>query len=277
MLLDLYIKERKLNRTEYLEEHSDHYRSIVFEATTVRNWFNGNNPFPLKHLKGFVDELEVDRGELEYVAGRNPFKPTEEELEEWSEDEGGVGRLLSFYIGLNHAMPVTHYIKNVSRPVTQDGLSWNTVQSWFTGTNPFRLKHLKWLVGDLNVPKMELEKVYGRDPFTLTDQDLDAFSREKGKVGKLFDFYINLNYGLFRIPYLKKSSDYLKSQGLNWGTVNTWCNGNVSFLPKHLKGFAEELGIPPDYVKRVTGVDIGGVVTAKEELDAAFVGYLAND
>jgi len=144
-----------------------------------------------------------------------------------------------------------------------------------SGDSRFPLLPLKHFVEELKVPKDELEKVCGRNPFEVTEEELEEWSMDRKGIGKLFRFYADLNYGVNISEYLRKHSEHIKSEELRVETVTTnWLVGATTFPPKHLKGLANELEIPPDYVQRVTGVDLGEVKTTAEELDAAIAEFL---
>ena len=255
----------------YLRD-SEYVKKNKKNPEQIKSWFPSSRieRIPLGYLYGLVDELEIPEEELEAVCGRDPFTPTESELESWSRDKKrGVGKLLNFYIGLRHAMPTVNYIREVSYPVTQEGLRWGTVHGWFMGNNSFRLKHLRRLVDELKVPADELEMVCGRDPFTPTEDELEKWNKEKGGVGKLLEFYINLNHGLFRTQYLESNSEYVRSNNIPTNTLNGWFSGNSTCPEEHLEGLAEEIGVPPELVKRVTEVDLDDLVVdiSREKLE----------
>ena len=267
-LLEFYIDLKYgASKRKYIKELSNYSKVSGKRPKGIGNWFIGSVPFPIKHLKGFVDELEVPQEELEQVCGRNPFKPTEEELEEWSE-----GNLLSFYVKLRDGVTTNSYIKNCDL-VKSGKINYNTLNSWWNGNNRFILKYLKHFVDELEVPGGELEHVCGRDPFTPTADELEEWSREK-RVGKLFSFYIDLHYGITVKSYLEDHSKYREQEGISLDLTADLFYGEADFPPEHLKGFADELGIPPEYVKRVSGIDVTEVRSAGEELGELLGGFL---
>ncbi len=264
MLLEVYINSKGYSRERYLSEESEYIQREGLNVNTVRSWFKGNTPFRLKHLKGLVDELGVSDEHLHYVASRDPFEPTEGELEEWSKDEKKFRRLFIFYAGLRYGLSAKGFICEASNYVKKEGLrSLSVHTSWVQGLAPFPLKHLKGLVNELKIPDDVLKKVCGRDPFTPTEEELKSWSEDNRGLRYLFKFYTSLKHGMLPPVYFREHSEYVQSEELNWGTVcGVWSYGQ-SIPPQHLKGLANELEIPPDYVQRVTGVDIGEVVVSE--------------
>jgi len=194
---------------------------------------------------GSLEEIVLTREQLEEIR----------EVQEESKHSRGVGVLLIAY-GEEIVPGKWIYFREHS-PYVTEFLNIETFRTWIDGLHQFPLKHMKGLVDELGVSDEHLHYVAGRDPFTPTDEELERWSGIKEGIGKLFSHYINLNLGMFARQYLIKESEYVKGRELNPKTVMAgWFSGNCTFPVEHLKGFAEELGVPSDYVKRVTGVDI---------------------
>jgi len=370
MLLDLYIREKGHSRGGYLSDHSEYVKREGLNHSTTSMWFMGISQFHLKHMKGLAGELEVYREELEFVVGKNPFEVSEKDLEGWSKEKGGVGKLFEFYISLNYAKTLGKYLINNSKHAKGIGVTVNMMRYWFSGNNifpiehlkafadeigvpydqvkrvccvdleegitreqleemrreqidtpdkgigmllgayirtrgdsvleylrgsrvvkdyklnvgtvsnkfgggaPFRLRNLKGFVDELEVDQEELKYVIGRNPFEVSEEDLKGWSQEKGGIGKLFEFYIDLSRGVGPTAYSRDISDYVKETRVSESTVMKWFYGISPFPPQHLKGFAEELEIPYDQVKRVTDVDIDEVRSAGEEMDGLLGAFL---
>jgi len=241
-------------------------------------------------LKGLVDELDipyeqvkrvscVDLSKVEYkeeLTRTEQLKNFRKEQEENKYDKG-IGMLLDRYMRDNK-ISRDRYLRESSKYIRDNKINAPAAASWINGRNKFPLKHMNGLADELGVDKDELEFVAGRNPFEVTEEELERWSVNKNGIGKLFRFYISLNYGTSVRQYLKNESECVEMANLIYSSVrNNWFNGNNPFPPEHLKGFAEEIGVPPDYVKRVTGVDLEEVKTTAEELDTALVGYLANE
>ena len=366
MLLDAYIRAKGYNRMDYLEEHSEYVRNGGINNNTANGTFSGTNPFRLKHLKAFVDELGVSEKYLRFVAERDPFTPTVDELEKWGREDGFF-ELIFHYVDLRFGIPVKNYVEESSQYCKDHEVSYTAFHKWVSCYSPPNLKHLKGVVDELEIPERELEKVCGRnlfkvteddlekwnqadkgllelfnfyinlnfgvgisayfedsayvkserlrdrtvwawidrkscprkhlyglmkevgipedelvkvynmDPFRLTEEDLDRWSDEKGGIRRLFELYVDSRFGVSVTNYFRNHSPYASSNALGVATINPWFNGNNPFPPQHLKGFAEEIGVPLDYVKRVSGVDLEEVKTTAEELDTAMAGYLTDD
>ena len=132
---------------------------------------------------------------------------------------------------------------------------------------------MKVLVDELEVDQDELEFVVGRNPFEPTEEELERWSQIKDGMAKLFDFYIDLNYAILTMTYLKRSR-YVEGINLKAESIRSGLYKRGRVAPQHIKGLAEEIGVPPEQVKRVTGIDIGEVKTTAEELDAAIAEFL---
>ncbi len=376
-LLGFYIRTRKKSAiSPYIRDQSKYLRDNNIAHVTASSWFYGRAYFPLKHLKGLVDELEVDKGDLEFVAGRNPFEVTEEELDGWKDGKGGLRNLFAFYINLNYGLKYMDYLRDKSEYVKEmdvgirtivsqiykktispqhlkgfaeevgippeqvkrvtgidieeiveltrgeileemresqeeskhskgigsliteriynlghnkkeyfdkrspylktERVNPLTIRSWIIGANPFPLKYMKGLVDELEVDQGELEYVAGRNPFEPTEDELDEWSREKIVKG-LIEFYISLRHGTNITEYLRDVSDFLEDKDISPSTFSGYLYGHLQFPPQYLKGVAEELEIPPEQVKRVTGVDITKVRSVGEEMDELLGGFLVDE
>ena len=240
-LIDVYINVRyNLDRKNYLEKESEIVKNEKLNINTAFGWFSGQYRFPLKHLKIFVDELQIPLEEVIAVnKGKNPFKA---DLEEIKKSENPIGKLIDFYIDLNYGISRDNYLRKENEKVKQEKFNKNTTYSWFSGDNPFPLKYLKSFVDELQVPLEEVITVNnGKDPFK---PDIEEFKKTKNPIGRLIYFYIDLNHGMDRENYLRKGSETVKHWKLNTNTANNWFISDHPFPLKYLKGFVDELQIP---------------------------------
>jgi len=169
------------------------------------------------------------------------------DLEEIKKAKNPFGELIRYYIKQKHGLDRYNYLKHKSQIIEKDGLKINTLYSWIKENfdSQFRLKYLKELIDELQIPLEEVVKVNnGKNPF---EADLEKFKNTRCPVGKLIDFYIDLKYGLSRRNYLKNESMTVKKEKLNIKIID-WINGGVHFPLRYLKSFVEELQIPLEEV-----------------------------
>jgi len=251
-LIDFYINLRhNPYREDYLRKESNVIKQEKLNACTAEGYILGNIQFPLKYLKGFVDELQIPLEEIvEVNDNKNPFKP---DLKKYKKARCSVGKLIDFYINLRHGTSRDDYLKKESKTLKQEKLNVRTTKGYLNGNNPFPLKYLKGFVDELQIPFEEIVEVNGRDPFV---PDLEKFKKSKNPIGKLIDFYINLGHGLGRKSYLRKESSIINQEKLNVGTALCYFGGKDPFPFNYVKAFADELKIPYSEVNYLIDGDI---------------------
>jgi len=250
-LIDFYIDLRYgVPRESYLENKITRKEKAM---PTIINWIRENKrSFPLKYLKGFVDELKIPLEEvIELNNNQNPFEPN---LEKFKKAKNSIGKLIDFYIDLRYGISRDNYQENKSKMAKKEKLKKGAIKSWFRNKNPFPLKYLNGFAKELNIPLKKISEVNnGKNPFK---PDLEELREVKNPLGKLIDFYIDLRYGISRDGYLKNKSKTVKKEKINTGTFTNWIIGNSPFPLKYLKAFANELKIPYSEVNYLINGDI---------------------
>jgi len=156
-LIDFYIDLRcGVSRTNYLENIT----TIEKPIRTISRWINGKISFPLRYLRGFVDELKIPLEEVIRLKRRNPFKP---DLDEFKKAKSPVGKLIDFYIDLRYGIPRQIYLKNKSKTVKKGELKISTLSTLFACCDPFPLKYIRSFADELKIPYNEVNYLINGD------------------------------------------------------------------------------------------------------------------